>query len=233
MNKIFDRLFSHPNFTCDVCSCEIFGKERLCKSCLQALPRNNGEICLCCGRAELQTGLCIECRAHRPDFDMARSAFEYEGSAASMILRLKDGQRYLAETLAEFLLPLLEDYADADALCYVPMTRSSEEERGYNQAELLAKHLSDWSEIEVLHCVKKSKETESQKTLNYQKRKSNLKGVFRVEDKKKIQGKNVVVIDDVLTTGATANELARCLKKAGANRVYVLTVASVPNKINT
>lgn len=220
----------HPNFTCDVCSREIFEEERLCKSCRDALSWNKGEYCICCGRKESQTGLCIECRAARPDFDLARSAFVYEGEAMRLVLRFKSGERYLAETLSQLLLPMLEDFADADALTFVPMTEKAEKERGYNQAKLLAELLAKESGLELLGSVFKLRDTPPQKSLNLKQRRDNLKDSFKIESKKSFQNKKIVLIDDVLTTGATASELARCMKKAGATRVYVLTVASVANK---
>ena len=220
----------HPNFTCDVCSREIFGPERLCKSCRDALPRNDGEICICCGRRETETGLCIECRATRPDFDLARSAFVYEGEAARLVLRFKDGEKYLAETFAQLLLPYVEDFADADALTFVPMTKKAEKARGYNQSKLIAELLAEKSGLELLSAAKKLHDTPPQKRLDLKQRRENLKDCFKIEDKKSFQNKKVILIDDVLTTGATASEFSRCLKKAGAVRVYVLTIASVPNK---
>ena len=219
----------HPNFTCDVCSREIFGTERVCKPCLDALPWNRGEICICCGRKESQTGLCIECKATRPEFDLARSAFVYDAEAAGLVLRFKRGEKYLAETLTQFLLPVLEEFADADALTFVPMTEKAEKARGYNQSELLAVMLAERSGLELLSGICKLRDTPSQKSLNLKQRRDNLKGCFKITDRKSFRDKKVVLIDDVLTTGATASELAHCMKKAGAARVYVLTVASVPN----
>ena len=229
MKKIGEFPF-HPNFTCDVCSREIFGTERLCKPCRDALPWNRGEICICCGRRELQTGLCIECRAAKPEFDLARSAFVYEGEAMRLVLRFKRGEKYLVETLTQLLAPMLGEFADADALAFVPMTQEAEKARGYNQSQLLAESLAAVSGLELLGSVSKLRETPPQKSLNLKQRRDNLKGCFKIENKKSFQNKKVVLVDDILTTGATASELARCMKKAGATRVYVLTVASVPNK---
>lgn len=228
MNKITFPF--HPNFTCDICSREIFGAERVCKPCRDALPWNCGEICICCGRRELQTGLCIECKATRPDFDLARSVFVYEAEAMGLVLRFKRGEKYLAETLTQFLLPMLGEFADADALTFVPMTEKAEKTRGYNQSKLLAELLAKGSGLELLSSVSKLRDTPPQKSLTLKQRRENLKGCFKITDKKSFRDKKVVLIDDVLTTGVTASELARCIKKAGATRVYVLTVASVPNK---
>ena len=172
----------------------------------------------------------MDCKAARPEFDLARSALVYEGEAMRLVLRLKRGEKFLSETLAQILLPMLEDFADADALTFVPMTEKAEKERGYNQSKLLAERLAEASGLELLSSVRKLHETPPQKSLNLKQRRENLKSCFKIEDKKSFRDKKVVLIDDVLTTGATASELARRMKKAGAVRVYVLTVASVPNQ---
>ncbi len=227
---VLGKLFSHPNFTCDLCGREVFEKEHICADCKEHLPYNNVNFCICCGRRSLHEGYCIECRAHAPRYDFARSAFVYERDAKRMILRLKQGDKYFAETLADFLLPMLVDFPDAQLLAYVPMTEKAEKKRGFNQAKLLCEELSAWSGLPVFGGLSKVKESKMQKSLGICERQKNLKGCFKVTDRRGLKKKHVLLVDDTLTTGATASEIADLLKKAGAKRVYVLTAASVPDR---
>ena len=108
------------------------------------------------------------------------------------------------------------------------MTEKAKRRRGYNQSELLAKSLSEKIGVPTLECLAKVKETKGQVTLRRSERFKNLIEAFRVTDKKAVKGKTVVIVDDVTTTGATAQALAELLKKSGALKVYLLTVASRP-----
>lgn len=223
------RKLAHPNFTCDICGREVFGGERICNKCRDALPWNR-TFCPRCGRKVLENGLCLGCKQSLPRFDAARSAFTHEGEAANLVVRYKRGEKYLCDTLSEPLLLILNDFKDADALTFVPATKKTEKARGYNQTRLLAEKLSQKSGLELLEPAEKIRETESQKVLSKKERRENLKGCFRVIDKKSVVGRKIVIIDDTMTTGSTVNELADTLKRAGAEKVNVLTVTSVQYK---
>lgn len=219
------------NFTCDVCGGEVFANERVCASCKKRLPWNNAEICPYCGRRVGEPGICLECKAELLKTDRARSLFLHEGEAARLVLRFKNGQRYLARTLAGLILPLCEaEFAETDALVYVPMTPRAERKRGYNQSRLLAERLSEMLGIPCLGCVEKRRETAAQKTLGRRERAENLRGCFHVTDRKILKHRNILIVDDTMTTGATASELADCLKRAGAKSVCLVTVTGVEKK---
>ena len=131
-------------------------------------------------------------------------------------------------------MPLLErEFADADSLAFVPMTKRARRKRGYNQSRLLAEELSRRSGKQFLDAAEKRRETSMQKSLGRREREKNLKGCFRVTDKGAVRGKRIVIVDDTFTTGSTVSELARTLLHAGAERVYALTVTSVPDRRNT
>lgn len=215
------------NLTCDICGREVFGGERFCGQCRDALPWIGRDRCPVCGRAQKEAGLCLECKQIRPQYSAARSLFRHEGEAARLVLRLKNGERYLAQTLCEFLTPLLAEFPDADAVTFVPMTEKAERARGYNQSYLLAGAISKQSGLELLDVVKKVRETDAQKSLGRRERQKNLKGCFKVEEKKCVAGKTIVLIDDTLTTGATAGEVSERLNAAHAKKVYLVTVTSV------
>ena len=108
------------------------------------------------------------------------------------------------------------------------MTEKAEAKRGYNQSKLLAQKLCEKINVQVIDCLVKSKETKRQATLTASERRKNLTDSFRVVNKKLVKGKSILIVDDVTTTGATAQILAQKLKGAGATNVYLITVASVP-----
>lgn len=227
---IFQKL-KFPNCTCDICNREVFGGERICDKCLESLPWNNGLVCPLCGRKVTEEGICFECKTKPLTVDRARSVFLHEGEAARLVMRFKQGKKYLKEPLFELLLPLLgEHFSEADAVTFVPMTEKSQKARGYNQSRLLAEALSEKFGKELLDCLEKVRDTDAQKMLSRKEREENLKDCFRVADNKRVNGKNVLIIDDTMTTGATAGELATTLRRAGAEKVFLLTVTSVPYK---
>ena len=216
------------NFTCDNCGGEVFDGRRLCDWCKERLPYNNGHVCPYCGRRVKEPGTCLDCKQKPLEVKKARSLFLYEGDAARLILAFKTGQKYLFRTFVEEMLPIAErEFADADALTYVPMTKKAQRRRGYNQSKLLAEGLAKKLNKPLLCAVEKKRENADQRVLTRQEREENMKNVFAVTDKEQVKGKHILIVDDTLTTGATASALAVVLKKAGASAVDLITVASV------
>ena len=216
------------NYTCDICGREVFGGERVCKQCFRALPWNDGEIC---GRRVKEAGVCRECKARPLRTDRARSALLYEGEAARLILRYKRGQKYLYRAIADLSVPLIgREFAEAEALVPVPMTKKARRARGYNQSLVLCEELSRRLGVPVLDAAEKRKETKPQKSLGREEREKNLEGCFHIAKRSAVNGKTLLVIDDTFTTGATVSELADALKRAGAAKVYAFTVTSVEDK---
>ena len=216
---------------CAACGEDVFDDALFCERCMRTLPFNDGYICSKCGRAiGSDYPVCLECKAHMPLYDAARSALRYEGEAVGLIRRFKTGGRFLAEALAERMAPLLaRHFPDADLLVAVPMTEAARRKRGYNQADLLASALSRRSGIAYApDALVKTRDTAAQKQLSAAERAKNLAGSFRVHERTACRGRHVVIVDDVLTTGATADAVAKAVRGAGAERVYVLTAASVP-----
>jgi len=231
LKEIVKRYYDKNNFTCDVCGREVFGGERVCAQCMKTLPLNNGAICPLCGRKVLEAGVCLECKARPPKCDKARSVCVYEGEAAKLVLQFKNGAKYLYRTFTELMLPVLEkEFADADLITFVPMTKKTEKRRGYNQSLLVAEELAKRTGKELFLTITKTKDTAQQKTLTAAERETNLQGCFRLANKKAVQGKRVLIIDDTYTTGATASAIGSLFKRAHALEVYVLTFASVQYK---
>lgn len=223
----FLQTLAQKNFTCDICGREVFGNERICKRCLDDLPWVEEPYCPVCGRAQKSEGVCLECKRERPPFAYARSVFRHEDAAKGLVVRFKRGDKYLADTIAPLLAEKMKDFQEADMISYVPMTKRAERARGYNQSYLLAKALSKACGLPLFTDVQKVKESEAQKTLTKIERQKNLKGCFKIADKKQVSGKAVLLIDDTLTTGATLSELSKVFFGAHAKKVYALTVTSV------
>jgi ComF family protein len=160
-------------------------------------------------------------------FDFARSALLFSRTLREIIHHLKYSDRVsLANPLGDILRECLQREAfSGDLIVPVPLHRSRERERGFNQAELIAARLGRPVANRLL---RRCKNTPSQTGLSRNERKRNLAGAFEVRGE--VKG-TVIVVDDVYTTGSTMNEVARTLKRAGAERVEVLTVARVANEI--
>lgn len=232
LSDFFDKLLYHPKWTCNVCGKEIFDGEYFCSDCKDKLPYNNGAICEHCGRkTEVAETYCLTCKNNLPSIDIGRSAFVYDRPVNTLIKNLKyKKKRYIADILSDYLaITYFRHYLYADLITYPPMTDKAVRKREYNHAALLAEKLSEKINIPVIETLKKTKETERQATLNRSERMKNLVGAFRVSKRKQIKDKTILIVDDVTTTGATAEILASKLKKAGALKVILLTVASVPS----
>ena len=225
------KYFFNPHWRCAACGREIFGDEYFCADCEKALPVADGNICAHCGRkTDVPEDYCRSCKNRLTAIDKGRSAFFYDKPVSDLILKSKyGGGRYLLDMFAEYLAAVyFKNYFSADIICYVPMTEKAERKRGYNHSKLIALKFSELTGVKVGHCISKIKDTERQAKLTGRERAVNLAGSFRVTDKAAVRGKAVLLVDDVTTTGATAQEIGSVLKTAGAKTVYLITVASVP-----
>jgi ComF family protein len=232
--KAFFRLhLFNPKWRCLSCGKEIFNEKYFCNECEEELPYVDKYYCEHCGRKLLApSNYCSSCKGKSIYVDKARSLFNYEKPIDGFIQQLKYyDKRFVADIFGEKLANLYrKNYFNADCLCFIPMTKKSKRKRGYNQSELIANSLSKQISVPVKELVTKEKETVRQAKLSREERLKNLKGCFKPKSKKEIDGKTIVLIDDVLTTGATSEAVAEVLKKKGAKAVYLLTVASVTSK---
>lgn len=187
------------------------------------------EKCIIC-KVDGFIGLCSNCKSKikraNPEKNYLSYGF-YGGILKKLILEFKYRENYTAGSiLAQFLLEVINtEQLDADIICYVPMTNKSTKKRGFNQCELIAEDISYYTNIPVSNCLKKIRDTKEQKTLSKEERAMNLKGAFIVNNTKYIKNKSIILIDDVMTTGATVEECKNILKKYGANKIIVLTIA--------
>lgn len=238
-NKNCGRLaeFLFPiNAVCNGCERENFSGKPFCEECEKNLPMLLGSVCNHCGRkTAYETERCDSCSGRETYFDVARSVYDYAEPINKLIWSLKyENKRYVAKIFAKDLNNIyLKNFLNCDFALYVPMTENRENERGYNQARLIAEEFSLLSGVAVKHdVVYKRRETKRQATLSFSERKQNLSGSFGVRNRKQLLGRRVLLIDDVMTTGATVESISFLLKKYGAKFVAVLTVASVQKQKN-
>jgi len=160
-----------------------------------------------------------------PPFRYARSYGIYEGGLEEAIKQLKyHGIKRLASPLSELLLKT--SLPDVDAIIPVPLHGKRLRERGFNQSALIAKGISKRLHRPLLiNTLIRTRYTTPQVNLTAREREKNIKGAFSVIDGEDIQGKDIMLIDDVFTTGATVRECSKVLRKAGAGNIYVITLA--------
>jgi ComF family protein len=224
--------------SCPVCGETLAEGRRdpLCGPCWSAIPRVTPPWCERCGRplpaltpAPAAVISCGPCRADPPAWDWARAGAEYEGVVRDAIHALKfEGRRAVARPLAALVPGPPGGWVGAgiEALVPVPLASGRERERGFNQAALLAERLAAGRGLPVRsRWLRRVRATSPQTDLGAAERHINVRGAFAAAPT--VAGRHVVVVDDVLTTGATAAECVRALRAAGAARVGVLTVARV------
>lgn len=157
--------------------------------------------------------------------------FQYEDIIREKILKFKfENEAYLHRTFAEAILNnkenirFIEQY---DYLIPVPIHKKRKKQRGYNQSELIARVISD--EVKNIkfqtNILKKDKNIVPQSTLNQKEREKNIKNVYKIVNKEKIKNKKILLLDDIYTTGSTANECSKVLIEAGCKEVGILTIA--------
>lgn len=227
-------------FVCDCCKDELFDypQTRVCKACEDTFYYNALHTCSVCGRHTETEGVCWVCKEEPPVF-MGLSPFVYVGDTAGVLNRIKNGNRKLCYYYAEQMVKAFEKaYGILQDVVLLPIPMSEEKRRirGYNQAQDLAEAVEQvWTNaggtaILYTDVLIKKRETKAQKHLSLRERRKNLQGVFHLQQRAVLKGKTVILIDDIMTTGATGDVCARLCKGAGANAVYFLCVASVPEK---
>lgn len=218
-----------------------------------------GLYCNCCGKyidKNRTYGLCDHCIRHMnfnvtklsvsetPQlFDGAIAAMGYGTYERRLIFSLKyDGRTYVAPVIAQILydalLKVLKEEGScqhllADVVVPVPVSRKRLRERGFNQTEKIAKHFCKRSGIKMTpNALLRTKDTVAQRALSAFERQQNMRGVFSVNPKSRhcIEGKSVLLLDDIYTTGATAKECCQALRKGGASKVYFLSLLAAENR---
>ena len=225
---------------CRVCGefLQEFSRVPVCGKCLaEPEPLIAEYFCVACrmpfvNRFPLdETGRCALCRLGLRGFDAVYSYGSYEGSLRELVHLFKySGVRPLARTFGEFLAQALPREASFDAVVPMPLHWFKQWQRGFNQSELLAREIGKKWNVPVRNVIRRKKATRPQAGLTNAKRRVNVSGAFelagrKVAHGKPLEGMRVLLVDDVVTTGATASACARVLKRAGAAHVALLALA--------
>jgi ComF family protein len=199
-----------------------------CAGCWAALPRLQPPLCPRCSRPEPGGRRCAFCRQGAPELLAVRAGCAFGGPVRTAIHRLKyEQERHLAGPLAALLLErLAADPLAVDALVPVPLDAARGRHRGYNQAALLAQPVASALDVPLAAgWLRRARTTRPQVGLNAQQRRANVRGAFACADPGAVAGRRVLLVDDVMTTGATLEACAEALAQAGAASVYGLVVA--------
>jgi len=222
---------------CELCGSQLENLEKyICRDCSSKLPVISSPHCPVCYRSIRTRGeenrICGYCKLDsKRAVEKVVALYEYRDGARELIHRYKyDKYQFLSGFLAK---NLFEQVSGSDVLegvdwiVSIPLHWTRKRWRGFNQADKLAKYISKKTGVPLLPTkyFKRIKKTTPQVTLNAEHRKKNIRGAFELNKKIKFGNSAVVLVDDVLTTGATSNECARILKKAGAKKVNLLVLA--------
>nr|WP_317283754.1 ComF family protein [uncultured Sellimonas sp.] len=230
MKTILDFVYPH------VCPfCGKVKRERICDACMKKIQYIQEPRCKRCGKPldSEQKEYCNDCferiRGKYCFYDEGRSLWVHRAPVSDSVYQFKFHNRRIYGTF--YAGEWVSQYGNeikrwkADALIPIPMMNKKKRERGYNQAEILAKELSKQTGIPVIkNGLIRTKEVKAQKRLSKEARKRNLEGVFQIKSTCRLPS-SVILLDDIYTTGNTINEAAKTLKKAGVKRVCFLTIS--------
>lgn len=234
LGYVFDSLYPRQ---CAVEACgssHIAPQRHLCWECRAKIQLYTQSLCRCCGyfieKQVTHDFVCGNCLKLRPHFDKARSAGRFDGVLRELVHNFKyNNALWLKQDLVDLLEGALQAHFEVsavDLVLPVPLHSLRKRERSYNQADLLGRTLAKRINRSYdQHVLVRQRATGTQTSLNAAQRRRNVLGAFHVRRPAWVAGRVVLVVDDVMTTGATLSECARMLKKAGARQVWVLTVA--------
>jgi ComF family protein len=219
--------------------CSVCGKicaEFLCQDCKSRIKFLNETVCQYCGRLlidknNLGIKICTLCKNENYNFYRLRSFSLYKEPIVSLIQKFKYKKYYfLSKLLAEFLKKAYEKHFSSEKIDYIDTVPNYTADGQYgqyykNHMQILAEDLSKIIRIPFLNNIVKIRDTSKQQKLDYYQRKINLNDAFKVRNCLLSFDKNLLLIDDVWTTGSTLNEISSILKKSKANKIYLLTVA--------
>ena len=198
----------------------------LCEKCLQLISLN-ATCCEICARPLTQNLVCGQCQKIPPFFDRALTPLLYVDPVDRFLCGLKYREQF---SFARFAAGVMTNHAlktgqkAPDMICPVPMTSKTLRKRGFNQSAFIGQLIAWQLGIPMSsNLILKTRDTAHQSDLKAKERQNNLKGAF--ECKRQVRGRHIVIVDDVLTTGATANEISKTLKKNGASRVDIWACA--------
>ncbi|MDQ3246426.1 MAG: ComF family protein [Pseudomonadota bacterium] len=215
---------------CAGCGAIVEEVDSFCASCWTQIEFLRGG-CVTCGRPLEATDAesCGACVAAAPRIARTRAAVVYDEIPRGVALKLKYGRKVaLARTMARYMAPLLGELPEGSLIAPVPLHRRRLWERGFNQAAFVAVEISRKTGVPAENrLLERVKSTPPLKGMSLAQRRRTVAGAFRVRGGTELRGRTVVLVDDVLTTGSTADACAKALKKAGAERVELVSWARV------
>ncbi len=217
---------------CAICSrLLLFERAPFCYSCISTVPYIRGRSCGKCGKLiGGGVNLCHDCTYVHHEYQQGSALFSYTKIGRRIIQEIKfEGNRRLAHWVGQEMgRSLLQTQwaGGIHLILPVPLHEHRQRERGFNQSLLLARGMVEILELPMEdHLLRRIKDTPHQTDLTRQERERNTKGAFRVMDPEGVVGKNILLVDDVYTTGATINACAKTLKAAGAKEIYFSVAA--------
>lgn len=225
-------LIFFDDIRCIVCGRDIIEGTYICPGC--TLEYNDGGRCKRCGRAMKNAAeYCETCKSRPLSFEICRSPLRYEGGAKLLLHRYKfGGEKYLCSAIASLMyVTALQNGLCCDCIVPVPISVIRKKSRGFDQVIELAKRLSHDTGMPVVPLLIKAKDTPASFTETRAEREKRIIGSIIADKGIDIRNKRILLIDDIYTTGTTAEECSRIILKAGAESVSVLTAASVPQHV--
>ncbi len=231
LNLLLDLIYPPKCILCNKILDTFSNTRYLCDECKNSYTFIEISGCVICGR-ETSNKLCDACSTFDSIyFDKNYSLFTYTDEFKSLIFKLKYG---LNKKYAYVMSLLMYEYViknnlfkNIDIITSVPMHKSKQKKRGFNQSELLAKQLSKYLNIPYEQTLFRNKNTVPQSKLHFEDRFKNLKSVFTYNNKINVENKNILIIDDIYTSGATIMNCSQVLKQQNANKIYSLTFSLV------
>ena len=239
VSKIYKWLLNHLliQIHCLLCRSHTTWQLPVCQLCLESCPSPHS-FCSICGLPfdSSLTGVCGQCLQQPPAFDLCLSGYLYEFPVNRIVQSIKyNGRLELVRPITRHLTDILQDYySDSpwpEAIIPVPLHKHRLCRRGYDQALLLAREihaqLSHINHLKLdIHCLKRSRATRSQQGLDARARRKNLRDAFSMNNHAGY--KHIALVDDVVTTGETANEISQLLKRQGIKRVDIWSLTRTP-----
>lgn len=232
---------------CRLCGLPLSSSSLLpvCSECLQSVEPISGDRCLLCGErlfSGYAQSLCGECMTERPPFAKTSAYGSYDAGLRELIHllkyeRVRPAADVLGRMLAEAVADLVPEFdGDLPLVVPVPLHATKLRQRGFNQSELIARAMIKQKPLGLSlelapELLIRKRATESQVGYTRRQRIANLRGAFRADGA--VKGRDILLVDDVFTTGTTVSECARVLRRAGAKRVWVATVARVLKAVAT